>query len=354
MGATSSIAKMDLKTKPAAMEWTFLAIITHQGENRKMPTHRSHTVWRHYLEAWQNQSGLVHFSRNGEILPPSNPVNVMVARHTYKLPRITKTDVRFLELFIEQTGYSALRASHQKLIDSWARISQANELIRNKSGVSDGDRRYVEGLVIDAEEMLHSKTEDIALPILAALRQKRNNFLYSYEEAILFFHFIAHQYFRTEPVREAIGETLVQEFPGHDFDRLRNIISYMGAENVGASLFLDRKTFDIVFAENRYDLGFITGDQPVVNLLGTGDGSETKELAFYYPLSPHLSCVLAPKSYRFRSGSISSAIVQELNALIAWESKQFLVANSDAALQNLPSLTSLSRPSAGRILDSLV
>ena len=53
-----------------------------------MPTHGPHTVWRHYLEAWQDQRGFVHFSRNGEILPPSNPVNVMVARHTYKLPLI--------------------------------------------------------------------------------------------------------------------------------------------------------------------------------------------------------------------------------------------------------------------------
>ena len=128
----------------------------------------------------------------------------------------------------------------------------------------------------------------------------------------------------------------------------------MGAENVGASLFVGRKEFDIVFEENGCDLGFITGDQPVVNLLGTGDGSETKELAFYYPLSPQLSCVLAPKTYRLRSGSISFDIVQELNALVAWESKQFLVANSDADLQNLPSLTTPSRPSTGRILDVLV
>ena len=327
-----------------------MAIITHEGVNLKLPTHRPHTVWRHYLEAWQDHRGLVHFSRNGEILPPSSPVNVMVARHTYKLPRITQTDVRFLELFIQQTGHAALRASHRKLVATWARISNANELIKSNGVASDEDRRYIEGLVIDAEEMLHTKTEEGGLPILAALRRKRVDFLNSYEESMLFFHFIAHQYFRTEPVREAIGEALVQGFPGHDFDRLRNIISYIGAENVGASLFVDRKEFEIVFVENRCDLGFITGDQPVVNILGTGDGRETEELAFCYPLSPQLSCVLAPKTYRFRSGSISRDIVQELNALIAWESKQFLVAKADT---DLPNLTSPSRPSTGRILDSL-
>ena len=50
--------------------------------------------------------------------------------------------------------------------------------------------------------MLHSKTEECALPILAALREKRTDFLNSYEESIMFFHFIAHQYFRTEPGRD--------------------------------------------------------------------------------------------------------------------------------------------------------
>ncbi len=315
-----------------------------------MPTHRQHTVWRHHLEAWQNQRGFVHFSRNGEILPPSNPVNLMVARHTYKLPVITQNDVRFLELFIEQSGHAELRVSHRKLVSTWARISQANELIQNNGGAADQDRRFIEELVIDAEEMLHSKTEECALPILAALREKRTDFLNSYEESIMFFHFIAHQYFRTEPGREAIGE----EFSDHDFDRLRNVISYIGAENVGASLFVDREEFVIAFADNRCDLGFITGDQPIVNLLGTGGGSETKELAFYYPLSPGLACVLAPKTCGLRSGGISREIVQELNALIAWESKQFLVANSDAALPNHPSPTTLSRPSTGRMLESLV
>ena len=319
-----------------------------------MPTRRQHTVWRHYLEAWQDQCGLVHFSRNGEIHRQSKPTNVMVARDTYKLPRITQTDVRFLELFIERTSHAGLRASHRELVANWARISHENELIKNNAGASDEDRRYVEGLVIDAEEMLQADTEEIALPILAALRQNRIDFLNNYDESMLFFHFIAHQYFRTEPVREGIGEALVQASPDHDFGRLRNIICYIGAVNVGGSLFVDRNEFDIVFEENRCDLGFITGDQPVVNLLGNGDGRETKELAFYYPLSPQLSCVLAPKTYGFRSGSISSDIVQELNTLIAWKSKQFLVANSDTDLQNFPSLTSLSRPSTGRILDNLV
>ena len=319
-----------------------------------MPTHRQHTVWRHYLEAWQDQRGFVHFSRNGEILPPSNPVNVMVARHTYKLPVITQNDVRFLELFIEQTGHAALRNSHRKLVATWARISQENELIQNNGQATDEDRRFIEGLAIDAEEMLQSKTEECALPILAALREKRTDFLNSYEESMMFFHFIAHQYFRTEPGREAVGEALLENFPDQDFDKLRNMISYIGAENVGGSLFVDRKDFRIVFAENECDLGFITGDQPVVNLLGAGDGSETKELAFYYPLSPQLACVLAPKTYRLRSGSISFEVVRELNALIAWKAKQFLVANSDADLGNLPSLTTSLRPSTGRILDALV
>ncbi len=319
-----------------------------------MTTRRPHTVWCHYLEAWEDQRHLVHSSRNGEVLPPTNPINLTVVRDTYKLPQITKADVRLLELFIERTGHETLRAYHRKLVATWACISHANELIQNGSGVPDRDRRLVKGLAIEFIDKLHTNTENVAVPILAELRQKRTDFLDSYDDAILFFHFIAHQYFRTEPTREAIGQALGQAFSDNDFGRLRNLISYMGAENVGATLFVDREEFEIVFAENRNDPGFITGDQPVVDLMGTGDGSETKELAFYYPLSPYLSCVLSPKTYRLRSGSITSEIVQELNDLIAWESKQFLVAKSDADLQNLANKPSLSRPSTRRIIDSLV
>lgn len=197
--------------------------------------------------------------------------------------------------------------------------------------------------------------EHDAIPLLKELRQKQTKFIGSYEQAITFFHFIAQQYFRTKRIREAIGRELAHTFSIHDFSRLKHIVSYIGAVNVGGSLFVDRSEFDILFLENGNGVGFITGDQPVVNLLGTGDSSETTELAFYYPLSPSLSCVIAPKDLKLRSTDIPIGTAEDLNDLMAWEAADFLVAETDGVLQHTLGKRLLARrPPGCRILESIV
>ena len=318
-----------------------------------MTTRMPHYVWRHYLEAWQNEDGLVHCSRRGEILPPTNPKNLMVERDFYKLSRITKEDAIFLEGFIRSTQ-ATLRRSHRNLITAFAHIAHSNDLIQNSDRISFEEKRYAQRLVIETEDQLQGRIEQDALPILEALRHKKSEFVNVDGTAIQFFHFLAHQYFRTKHIREAIGEELSQISPNHDFVHLNNIVCHIGAVNVGGSLFVDRKQFDIVFLDDGDDAGFITGDQPVVNLLGSGDGSETTALALYYPLSPSLSCLVVPKEYKLHSVDIPGEILKELNDLIAWESTSFWVASSNRILQHIVSNRSLTRPPAGRILDFLV
>jgi hypothetical protein len=47
-------------------------------------------------------------------------------------------------------------------------------------------------------------------------------------------------------------------------------MSYLFALNIGFSLYMERRRRKLVFIENRTDVPFITGDQPVTNLLGNG------------------------------------------------------------------------------------
>ncbi len=320
-----------------------------------MTTHRQHTVWLHYLEAWRDGKRKVHYSRNGKILPPTNPINVVVERDFYKLAPITRVDADFLEhLIIQPTEPAELRKCHRDLVTNLAYIPSANKIIQSDDRTSPAEKRDAQALVIETEEKLHVSIEQSARPLLDKLRQKRADFIDNDDSAIMFFHFIAHQYFRTKRIREAIGEVLSQISPDHDFAHLKNIACYISAVNLGASLFKDRNRVDFIFLDNRNALKFITGDQPVVNLMGTGDSNETTELALYYPLTPNLSCLVSPREYKLSSADISSAIVRELNDLIAWESHQFLIANSDTVLQCVLGEPPLSRPSPRCILDTLV
>ena len=148
---------------------------------------------------------------------------------------------------------------------------------------SIAEKRYAQTVAIEMEDKLQGQIEQHAVPLLEELRQKRTEFLSVDETAIAFFHFLAHQYFRTKHIREAFSEELSQIDPNHDFARLNNIVCHIGAVNFGGSLFVDRNEFEIIFLDDRNESGFITGDQPIVNLMGSGDGKETTELALYYP-----------------------------------------------------------------------
>ncbi|MYC29507.1 MAG: DUF4238 domain-containing protein [Chloroflexi bacterium] len=117
---------------------------------------------------------------------------------------------------------------------------------------------------------------------------------------------------------------------------------------------MNRNELDIVFLDDRYDVGFITGDQPVVNLLGPGDGRQTTELALFYPVSPDISCLVVPRNYEVHSAVIPGNVIEELNALVAWESENFLIAKSNKRLQTIVSGSSSTRPSGRKILESVV
>ena len=215
-------------------------------------------MWRHYLEAWGNEKGRVHWSRRGTILPPTNPRKLMKKRDFYRLARISRADAEFLEYFIESTGAPSLRERHRYLVASWTRIADANELIQNSDGVSAEDKRCVRKLVIQTEEDMQGQIEQSAKPILKQLRRKQTEFIHDDHSAMAFFCFIAHQYFRTGRIREAIRRELSHTPLGHDFSHLANIVCHMGGNNVGGSLFVDRGDFDITFLESRGGLGFIT------------------------------------------------------------------------------------------------
>ena len=295
-----------------------------------MVTRRQHYVWRYYLEAWQQENGSVNCLRADKIFA-TNPSNVMVERDFYKLSRITRADVEFIEAFVRRVPSSALRALHRNLIKKLVWIAHANDWIQKHEGIPVAEKSAAQAVVIEAEELLHGGIENEALPLLEELRQKRTGFLCNQETAITFFHFIAHQYFRTKRIRESIGKALSNPDPKQDRSHLKNLMAYFGATNVGASLFRDRDKFEIVFVENKTDRGFIAGDQPIVNLLATQDDVPPEELAFYYPLAPDLAIIVSREDYKLRA--LDPKTFEQLNDFVAWNSQHFLISDSVTILE---------------------
>ena len=199
---------------------------------------------------------------------------------------------------------------------------------------TEEERKYANDLVIETEEKLQTGIEQRALPILEQLRHEQTDFLSDYNLTMNFFQFVSHQYMRTRASRERVGGELRHSFPGWDFGHLKHLVCHCAAENIGASLFVDRNKFQIVFLRNGSKDEFITGDQPIVNLFRShGEDSSPTELALYYPLNPHLSMILLPGLYGLSSMKVPPPIVDDLNNIIAQKAREFIVAKKIEAIQ---------------------
>jgi Protein of unknown function (DUF4238) len=105
----------------------------------------------------------------------------------------------------------------------------------------------------------------------------------------------------------------MRERAGQDLSRIWDTATHMFA-NIGMGLFLERKQRKLILVQNRTDVPFITGDQPIINL--HGDGVRPPEaLSFYYPISPTLALILTEvdKEPAFPTEGLTSPQATSLN-----------------------------------------
>ena len=214
-------------------------------------TRRQHYVWRYYLEGWLRDNGQVYCFRNGNLFS-TNPKNIMVERDFYRVSNLTRNDKAFFESWLEQLD-PHLQEVNRGIYRLFLRVSNANNLLQNLPGVSHKHKLKARAALIDAEEKLHADTENGAVPMLQQLRRGRTDFLKDYETTILFFHFIAHQFFRTKSVRDAASGAFRSSDKNYDYGRLRNLFCYCVANNLSKSLFVNRGRFYVSFLRNTND-----------------------------------------------------------------------------------------------------
>jgi len=143
------------------------------------------------------------------------------------------------------------------------------------------------------------------------------------------------QYFRTSKMRNVVT-SLVNPLPGVDFRRTWHIESHIYASNLGASLYLDRAKYRIVFLRNGTNVPFVTGDQPIINLLNFS----AKEVDLFYPLSPALAIIFAADKVKYpeKRRILSELEVEHYNFLIYQASDDQVYSNDPDYLASLMAL----------------
>ena len=128
------------------------------------------------------------------------------------------------------------------------------------------------------------------IPLLTRIKSGDTGFYFDDKECVDFIYFVCTQYMRTKAIRIRAIERLKQNCR-MDITHIWNLMSYLFAVNIGFGLYNERRRRKLVLIENRTEIPFITGDQPVTNLLGNGV-TPPELLVLYYPISPTIALVL--------------------------------------------------------------
>jgi hypothetical protein len=226
-----------------------------------MGTRRQHHVWRSYLEAWATK-GKVFCLQGGEIFQ-SNVTKVAVERDFYKLHTLTDADILGIRLLMKDSPRSA-----KSVLENFITMFGMPGRLKSAPGfAADAEvQALIDRQMINAEEEFHAQLEGNIKPIFDAIRQKELSFYDDPELCGQFTHFLSLQNLRTKGLREKVLARATEQH-GFSIERCWNIVTHIMAVNAGGSLLLDRKNRPLLLLENHTDTPFVTGDQPVVNLL---------------------------------------------------------------------------------------
>ncbi len=182
-------------------------------------------------------------------------------------------------------------------------------------------------------ERYHERIEQKGGAILRSLRQQDTSFYEDNKQCGDFLYYLCNQYFRTAKMRNTIM-TAGRQFSGHDPKRTGYVECHLYATNVSAALFVERRAYKISFLLNATAKPFITGDQPVINLL---DPRVTNDLELFYPLAPDLAMILSKDHQKFitQSRKVTEIEVEFYNHSIYEWSEDQLYSNDKTYLEAL-------------------
>lgn len=280
-------------------------------------TRRQHYVWRHYLEGWANSGTVPTVRKDGNSFL-ANPANIALERDFYRLPVISVEDEFFARKMIDVPGANpSIVEANMRWLDLFAAPSRLRRDLTSRGVPDDAIEEVIREVEILSEEKLHTMIEGPATRLLSCLRQGDSGFWNEDDDALHFAFFLSLQHLRTKAMRERLRAKGVNSRIAGNAERTWPIVRTALATNLGWSLYSDRERWHIRVLSASEQLRFITGDQPILNLLPlTGNADD---LALYYPVSPERAVLFELRDANSpigRCDRLTDATVGELNRRI--------------------------------------
>jgi hypothetical protein len=300
-----------------------------------------HYVWAHYLARWSDDGKNVwHTTPTGKIILDS--VKAFPKEdYFYKSKELTPNHIHIIR------GLSSLSPRHlqeqyETFLSDFLTVQKLDAVYRS-SGVCDHEiDQAFHALKCNMMEDLHSSHEREARTIIDALVSGKISILTEGDNLKKFVAFLGQQISRTKSGKKKFSSTLpIFSKMGSDAIQAHKLIkdcwwfvSYMFGNSIGFSLYSSRSSDSHCLLINDTNTGFITSDQPVINVHPNLKEGEVAPLAddtcdFFFPLSPNAAYMIN-KSKTFSQGTtfISENVAKEMNEKVAKAAQTYIVGAS--------------------------
>ena len=271
---------------------------------------RQHYVWKNYLKPWTTNHKICCLRNGKEIF--TSLQNIAQIRYFYKAEKLSEKDLNFLNGFIEYANPQA-KIGLSKILDLYIKFSEGNEY-SVKCGIED----------------LHCIIETRGIKLLNKLYEEDLSFFATEKDRRTFSFYLSAQFTRTKKMRENISK-ISFETPDLNNDKLARVFHLFFIEIKSFWIFHKTKLQLLI---NNSDVEFITGDQPIINVLGSVEydkGQEDYDL--YYPISPKYALYISEK-FEGKKVILENE-VKQFNRLIKEHSEEQIYSKEISTLINI-------------------
>lgn len=291
---------------------------------------RQHHVWQHYLKSWATD-GALYCLREGRIFPTGTRV-VAVENEFYKLPPLTMKDIEQVRWLLGNGGSGLSKTMREDFLKLMT-VSALAELRYTGPKRDPHIAAILDEQRTNAIEDYHMIFEGMFVPLLDRIHAEDIGFYSEMHDSITFLMFVSLQFLRTKGLKERMIARQTTMLV--DMTRIWGMLSVVLALTLAGALVHDRPKRKLALIRNKTPLKFITGDQPVANLLAKVDAAKSpEEISLYYPVSPDLALILSAedKAPLFSTETLTEASVLTLNDKIHEVTHSQMFGHSKAAL----------------------
>lgn len=240
---------------------------------------KQHYVFKKYLSKWLDNNH-IHCLRDKTNYFTPNLVNVAQEREFYRVGELNELEMSVLLGIICCHDSDVMIESNLAILKYFTndRVRKKETIV--KSGVEDKSAKE-DILDCNYEEDYHCKIEGFGIEMLEHLYKDDLSVFNSGASLQKSLLYLTTQYFRTKRFQDKVIFGIESDKLGLSksvFAVLRAVIS----NNVASYLYFNKANLSAVLLKNHGNVGFVCGDQPVINL----SDSESDDLKLFYPISP--------------------------------------------------------------------